>query len=470
MESNPARPAYIRYGGAMTTLPGHYANDRLIDLIASGTKTATTSLLKHWNSEGQQPPQPGDREVVMDSRGLPRLIVDNTHTTIIPISDVTIEHVHAEGEGFTSKEHWRLAHEDIWGPCDDSEPVVCQTLSVRATINTPLIQAPMAGGVVTPNLVKAVCENGGIGMVPAGYLTPHALRDALPSTNLSYGINLFTPAPHLAEQPSPHDQQAYALYRNHLLAQGFDNLPEHPAYNDDYFEEKLDIAIASDAEWVTFTFGIPTPEAIARVHAAGKRVGLNAISPSGIDAALAAGVDLLTVQSASAGGHRAANAGLEKDTDSYTLPALTAYARRKDTSTVIAAAGGISRREDIPEGADAIQVGTRFLTATEASTHQQHRRILLDETPRETTTSRAWSGRMARGVITDFVENNAAVIEELVTALEHPSDLYPAVHYLTSPIRAQGDPRAMSLWAGTGHRHCAEQPASEIVAELSHQH
>ena len=39
-------------------------------------------------------------------------------------------------------------------------------------IRYPIIQAPMAGGVTTPELVATVSNAGGLGMLGAGYMTP----------------------------------------------------------------------------------------------------------------------------------------------------------------------------------------------------------------------------------------------------------------------------------------------------------
>ena len=48
---------------------------------------------------------------------------------------------------------------------------------------------------------------------------------------------------------------------------------------------------------------------------------------------------------------------------------------------------------------------------------------------------------------------------------------YPALHYLTSPIRkasaARGDPEQVNVWAGTGYREITERPAADILAELA---
>jgi len=46
-------------------------------------------------------------------------------------------------------------------------------------IEHPVIQAGMAGGATTPELVAAVSEAGGLGTFGAAYMSPDAIRDAV---------------------------------------------------------------------------------------------------------------------------------------------------------------------------------------------------------------------------------------------------------------------------------------------------
>jgi nitronate monooxygenase len=76
-------------------------------------------------------------------------------------------------------------------------------LKTRATeklnIEHPVIQAPMAGGVTTPELVAAVSEAGGLGSIGAAYLSPRAMREAVRRTreltDRPFSVNLFVPQP-----------------------------------------------------------------------------------------------------------------------------------------------------------------------------------------------------------------------------------------------------------------------------------
>jgi nitronate monooxygenase len=109
-------------------------------------------------------------------------------------------------------------------------------------------------------------------------------------------------------------------------------------------------------------------------------------------------------------------------------------------------------------GAAAVQLGSAFMLCPEAATNPAHRAALTHEAP--TALTRAFSGRMARGIENGFMR-------------EHPAAprAYPHIHYATSPMRAQArkreDPDGFNLWAGQAHSLARELPAAELVRELS---
>ena len=51
-------------------------------------------------------------------------------------------------------------------------PDQIRVLTEQIGINHPIIQAPMAGGPSTPELVAAVSNAGGLGSIGAGYRAP----------------------------------------------------------------------------------------------------------------------------------------------------------------------------------------------------------------------------------------------------------------------------------------------------------
>jgi nitronate monooxygenase len=69
----------------------------------------------------------------------------------------------------------------------------------RLDLKGPIIQAPMAGGATTPELVAAVSNAGALGSLGGAYLTPAELEAAIQRikrlTDRPFAVNLFAPSP-----------------------------------------------------------------------------------------------------------------------------------------------------------------------------------------------------------------------------------------------------------------------------------
>jgi len=171
--------------------------------------------------------------------------------------------------------------------------------------------------------------------------------------------------------------------------------------------------------------------------------------------------DGLVVQSAAAGGHRG-TFDQRRTPDATALPDLV-RAVVTATGLPVVGAGGLATADQVAAalraGAEAVQVGTALLLADEAATKPTHRRSLTAPGA-TTTTMRAYTGRVARGIRTGFSDryDDAA------------PPAYPAVHHLTAPLRrraaAHDDADHLHLWAGTGHRSAKPGPVAELLAAL----
>jgi nitronate monooxygenase len=77
---------------------------------------------------------------------------------------------------------------------------LCELLNIKY----PIIQAGMAGGHTTPELVAAVSNAGGVGILGASRLTPQQLKDAINKikslTNRPFGVNLLLAPPESGNQ------------------------------------------------------------------------------------------------------------------------------------------------------------------------------------------------------------------------------------------------------------------------------
>lgn len=91
--------------------------DRLVAAILAGEKTSTTGLLAEYERHGEELPAPGERAVVLDSRGGEVAIIETTEFRLLPLSEVDLRHAGNEGEGFTDVAPWRADHVAYWeGP------------------------------------------------------------------------------------------------------------------------------------------------------------------------------------------------------------------------------------------------------------------------------------------------------------------------------------------------------------------
>lgn len=326
----------------------------------------------------------------------------------------------------------------------------------------PVVCAPMAGGVSTPELVAAVSTAGGLGALPAGYLTADTfggrVADVRALTSGPISLNLFVPGPRTG------DEEQITSYARSLGADAARvGAPlGDPRWEDDAWSAKLEVVLDSRPEAVTFTFGLPSAEEHARLRHAGIATGATVTTLDEARRAVALGVDHLVAQGPDAGGHRGTF-------DPLASPAVQSLddllADVVPLGLPVVAAGGLADAADVDRvlaaGAVAAQLGTAFLLADEAGTRPAHRDALGDPRFTETAVTKAFSGRWARGLRNRFID-------------EHDADAplaYPQVHHLTSPLRAAaaaaGDPEAVHLWAGTGWRHARAAPARDVVAALA---
>jgi nitronate monooxygenase len=326
----------------------------------------------------------------------------------------------------------------------------------------PVIAAPMAGGATTPELVAAVSDAGGLGFLPAGYLTAGQFAERIASlralTSEPFGVNLFVPG-------APGDPAAVAAYAARLVptADRYGVRLGEARHEDDDWAAKLDIVLARAVPVVSFTFGCPAPEIVAELHAAGTEVCVTVTSAGEARVAAAAGVDVLCVQGSEAGAHRGTFLNDPAGVELVPLRPLLARVRAV-TDLPLLATGGLMTGADIADvlaaGAVAAQLGTAFLCAPESGAPAAYRRALLDRTYPATAVTRAFTGRPARGLANPFLLEHSA----------HAPAAYPEVHHVTRPLRsaaaAAGDPAAMALWAGEGFAAIRALPAAELVAVL----
>lgn len=305
-------------------------------------------------------------------------------------------------------------------------------------ITKPILSAPMAGA-AGPELVAAVCNAGGYGVIPLWgkpkdqvHRGIDALR-ALTDRNFAVNLNLSFP-----------------------------------------YQEQLDACIAEGVHGVSLFWGME-PSAIDQAKTAGLKVLASVGNAGEARAAAKAGADVIVAQGWEAGGHVWGQVS--------TMALIPAVVDAVDIPVV--AAGGIADGRGMAAammlGASGVWIGTRLLASSEATIHEVYRNRILQASEADTqwahdlydvgwpdaphralsnTTSRGWlqAGGSAPGQRPN---------EDEQIGTRPNGD--PVVRYQSyTPLpETSGDVEAMSLWSGQGVSLVREvMPAADIVEEI----
>jgi nitronate monooxygenase len=140
-------------------------------------------------------------------------------------------------------------------------------LCSKLDIEHPVVQAPMAGS-TTPELVAAVSNAGGLGMLGAANMTPSGITDAIEAiralTDKPFGVNLFAGGREDAREVDP---AGLIDVLSTLHAELGLPAPEAPGAGPDPFPEQVQAVLAARIPVFSFTFGIPKPDVFTALHA-----------------------------------------------------------------------------------------------------------------------------------------------------------------------------------------------------------
>ncbi len=340
-------------------------------------------------------------------------------------------------------------------------------LTRRLGVALPIVKAPLAGAGDTPVLVAEACEAGALGIYGAAYLEAEALAAAAAEirsrTERPFGINLFAPQP---ASPALDPGAAFAALAPHFEALGLEAPSALPARPHPDFAAQFAALLDSGAAVLSFAFGQLPENATAEAKRRGILLIGTAASVAEAVALERGGCDAVVVQGSEAGGHRGGSDGSRGGPLVGTIALVPQAADALSVPAI--ASGGIMDGRGIAAalalGAEAVQLGTAFLTCPEAGTPEPYRSALLAADEEATALTTAFSGRAARGIANAFmadfesVEGSDAILP------------FPLQNALTRPMRtaaaAAGDAQRLSLWAGQGLRLARTLPARELVAAL----
>lgn len=334
-------------------------------------------------------------------------------------------------------------------------------------VELPIIQAPMAG-VQTSALAIAVCNAGGLGSLPAALLSLDSLRSELEiiaaQTARPYNVNFFCHSP-------PHiDVAREAAWRESLAPYyaefGIDasTVPSGSARMP-FNAAAIEVLEAFKPPVVSFHFGLPEPELMARVKKWGAKLLSSATTVAEASWLEAHGVDAIIAQGAEAGGHRGMFLSSDLTTQVGTFALLPQIVRKVRVPVI--AAGGIASREGVAAalalGATAVQVGTAYLLCNEASTSAVHRAALKNAAAQHTALTNLFTGRPARGIVNRFMREHGPI--------NPGAPEFPLATGAVSPLRtkaeSQGSGDFSPLWAGQNVTGAREASAAAITRDLA---
>lgn len=323
----------------------------------------------------------------------------------------------------------------------------------------------MAGGATTPALVAAVSEAGGLGSLGAGYTSPDVLREEISAirkrTDRPFAVNLFVPEEFEVNRGQvEHANELMRPYREDLGVRA-------PADVSSYappFEEQLAVVLEERVPVFSFTFGVPDDGQLSDLKEAGIVVVGTATTVREAQVLEGTGVDVVVGQGAEAGGHRGTFIGGHAEALVGTMALIPQLVDAVNVPVI--ASGGIMDGRGLAAalvlGAEAVQMGTAFLTTRESGVHPEYKKAVLGATEEDTAVTRAFSGKPARGIKNRF----------LLEMDEHDEEIppYPVQNAWTKDIRSaaqeQDRPEFMSLWAGQASRLGRSQPAAELVERI----
>ncbi|KOS60092.1 nitronate monooxygenase [Lysinibacillus agricola] len=308
-------------------------------------------------------------------------------------------------------------------------------------IPTPIIQAPMAG-VTSPKFVAACAEAGILGSIGAGYLdgerTKSFIQEVKQLTKKPFAVNLF-----VQEEPRI---DIDVLQKARMALQPFyDELglsPVQSVMSKEVFEGQVQAVLDENVAICSFTFGIPSADIILRLKDNDVYVIGTATTLEEAKRVEQAGMHAVVLQGGEAGGHRGSFTEPMQLIDLYDLLQQVVG----QISIPIIAAGGIVTKEAVEKalvmGAQAVQIGTALLVADECEISPLYKNAVLQSKAQQTTITRAFSGKPARGLANDFTER-------MKDAIVAP---YPLQNDLTTTIRKEsakrGNAEYLSMWMG----------------------
>ena len=350
------------------------------------------------------------------------------------------------------------------------ETPLCHLLGIKY----PVIQAGM-GGVACPELVAAVSNAGGMGILSGTMVPPDVLREQIRQvrklTDNPFGVNLllhndlFPPS---VFEIDPHSvQQIQAVLNGFRQELGIAESDSSPPGIPPLIQSEYDVIMDESVPVFSVGLGNPSQEMIESCHKKGIKV---MVMVSTLEDALTVaehGPDMLVAQGNEAGGHR--STWEKKQSKEYaaigTLPLTEAMVEAVNIPVI--SAGGIVTGKGMMAalmlGAQGVLMGTRFIATRESLAPEFYKRKILNTSSDQTTVTDVFTGMYARVIRNkftgDYAESNIPVLP--------PGSQFGITMDIQQAAEQKENPDYYPLYAGQGidliHKI---KSAGEVVREI----
>jgi nitronate monooxygenase len=334
-------------------------------------------------------------------------------------------------------------------------------------IEHPIVLAPMAGA-MDAELAAAVSAAGGLGSLPCAMLTPAALRDQFAKvrarTDKPVNVNFF------CHNPPALNNAREARWRDRLAPYyrelGIDPAAPVPSSNRAPFDAAFcDVIEELRPHVVSFHFGLPAADLLARVKGAGCHVISSATTAAEAAWLERQGVAAVIAQGYEAGGHRGMflTDDLAAQVGTFALVPQVVDA----VKVPVIATGGIADARGIAAafalGAAGVQIGTAYLRCPEAKISAAHRAALASASADSTVVTNLMTGRPARGIINRLIRE--------VGPINEVAPEFPLAAGALAPLRAKAEAAGSGdfspLWCGQAVALGRDLPAREVTKALA---
>lgn len=341
-------------------------------------------------------------------------------------------------------------------------------LSQLLSIEFPIIQAPLYHGGST-ELVAEVSNNGGLGMIAGGLLTPEALQHEIQAvkalTSKPFGVNLMVADQHSLEESA--FEEAISRLKGFAGAEQLDlESLNTEAWLLSPIEDLLDILLEEEVPVVSFSFGVPEQEIIDILRQSGMKI--IGCSTHMIEALLweERGIDAHFLQGMESGGMRFTFIG-DAMTHGFSAQTLVTQASRVLEKPFFVS-GGIYNKPlfaaAMIQGADGVAIGTALMLSHESGLSEIEVDKILDSNEYDSVFTQHWTGVMGRCLSNAGTQ---ALCKVRGKTLPFPEQLFLA-HAATIDELEIGDNREeyQPIWASVNAPFCSRISVKELMESL----